>query len=269
MREPVPKTILELLQHGRADADAIAATGQRPLSYGELRPHAGKTVTVLNSLGIGRNDRVAIVLPNGPDMGIGVRRHRGRRDDRTAEPAYRQEEFEFYLTDLQAKVLVVEAGSETVARKAAAKLGIAILELHPTTRSGAGLFTLSGDSLGTRPSTGGNAESNDVALVLHTSGTTSRPKLVRLSQINICASAANMVRSLSLVPEDRCLNVMPLFHIHGLSRGGPRFAGGGGLGLLHVRVQRAVVLCLDEGSPPDVVYRGADHAPGDPRACPA
>ena len=68
MHEPVSKTILELLQHGPADADAIAAPGQRPLSYAELRSHAGNTVTVLNSLGIGRNDRVAIVLPNGPDM---------------------------------------------------------------------------------------------------------------------------------------------------------------------------------------------------------
>ena len=216
MHEPGAKTILELLQHGRADADAIAAAGQRPLSYGELRPHAGNTVTVLNSLGIGRNDRVAIVLPNGPDMASAFVAIAAGATTAPLNPAYRQEEFEFYLADLQAKALVVEAESETVAREAAAKLGIAIVELHPSTRSGAGLFTLAGDSLGTRPSTGGDAEPNDVALVLHTSGTTSRPKLVRLSQINICASAANMVRSLSLVPEDRCLNVMPLFHIHGL-----------------------------------------------------
>ena len=132
MREPVPKTILELLQHGRADADAIAAAGQRPLSYGELRPHAGNTVTVLNSLGIGRNDRVAIVLPNGPDMASAFVAIAAGATTAPLNPAYRQEEFEFYLADLQAKALVVEAESETVAREAAATLGIAILELHPT-----------------------------------------------------------------------------------------------------------------------------------------
>src|SRR5262249_54526170 len=60
------------------------------------------------------------------------------------------------------------------------------------------------------------AESGDVALVLHTSGTTSRPKLVPLSQRNICSSAENIAASLALAPNDRCLSVMPLFHIHGL-----------------------------------------------------
>jgi acyl-CoA synthetase (AMP-forming)/AMP-acid ligase II len=55
-----------------------------------------------------------------------------------------------------------------------------------------------------------------VALVLHTSGTTSRPKIVPLTQRNVCASAVHVAESLSLTASDRCLNVMPLFHIHGL-----------------------------------------------------
>ena len=60
------------------------------------------------------------------------------------------------------------------------------------------------------------AASSDVALVLHTSGTTSRPKIVPLTQENICNSAQNISSSLDLSVEDRCLNIMPLFHIHGL-----------------------------------------------------
>ncbi len=59
------------------------------------------------------------------------------------------------------------------------------------------------------------AESNE-ALVLHTSGTTARPKLVPLTHANLCASARNVSRALVLSPKDRCLNVMPLFHIHGI-----------------------------------------------------
>jgi acyl-CoA synthetase (AMP-forming)/AMP-acid ligase II len=59
-------------------------------------------------------------------------------------------------------------------------------------------------------------EPEDIALVLHTSGTTSRPKIVPLSQRNLTTSAANIARGLALTPDDRCLVVMPLFHIHGL-----------------------------------------------------
>src|SRR5262249_49120362 len=63
------------------------------------------------------------------------------------------------------------------------------------------------------------AQPDDIALVLHTSGTTSRPKLVPLSHRNLLASAANIRASLQLSPQDCCLNIMPLFHIHGLIGG--------------------------------------------------
>jgi len=62
----------------------------------------------------------------------------------------------------------------------------------------------------------GPAGAGDIALVLHTSGTTSRPKIVPLTGANIAASAKNIRETLTLTPADRCLNIMPLFHIHGL-----------------------------------------------------
>src|SRR5205823_3901767 len=72
------------------------------------------------------------------------------------------------------------------------------------------------------------AHEDDVALVLHTSGTTSRPKIVPLSQTNIAVSAGNIVRTLALTSADANLNIMPLFHIHGLMAGllAPLAAGG-------------------------------------------
>jgi acyl-CoA synthetase (AMP-forming)/AMP-acid ligase II len=57
---------------------------------------------------------------------------------------------------------------------------------------------------------------DDVALVLHTSGTTSRPKLVPLRHRNLSASIDNIATTYALGPEDVALCVMPLFHIHGL-----------------------------------------------------
>src|SRR5690606_9936225 len=93
-----------------------------------------------------------------------------------------------------------------------------IAELSVPEGAAAGLFDLALAEKPARPGGGapGAVAPDDVALVLHTSGTTSRPKIVPLSQANVCASAAHIVTTLALVPGDRCLNIMPLFHIHGL-----------------------------------------------------
>ena len=99
------------------------------------------------------------------------------------------------MSDLQAKALIVEAGSVSPAIAAAGKLGIAVLTLTPEPQAGAGAFQLSGQTHGVaaRP---GPAEPDDVALILHTSGTTSRPKIVPLTQANVWASASNIARTL-------------------------------------------------------------------------
>ena len=72
------------------------------------------------------------------------------------------------------------------------------------------------------------AKAHDIALLLHTSGTTSRPKLVPLRHNNLCASALSVATTLRLTEHDRGLNMMPLFHIHGLVAGllAPLSAGG-------------------------------------------
>jgi acyl-CoA synthetase (AMP-forming)/AMP-acid ligase II len=130
-------------------------------------------------------------------------------------PAYREDEFAFYMEDVKARALIAQKGVATPAREAAARLGIPVLELVPDTARGAGAFTLEGGAQGAaaRP---GFAETDDVALVLHTSGTTARPKIVPLTHGNVTASARHIGATLALGPGDCCLNIMPLFHIHGL-----------------------------------------------------
>jgi acyl-CoA synthetase (AMP-forming)/AMP-acid ligase II len=102
----------------------------------------------------------------------------------------------------------------------ARKLGVSILVLHPTPAKGAGSFTLDTSSrISATAAQPGPAQADDVALVLHTSGTTSRPKIVPLTHRNVCASARHISHTLQLTPADRELHVMPLFHIHGLIAG--------------------------------------------------
>jgi len=214
-------TVHELLQAGDDDAIAVSGLARSSLTYAGLREHVSRTVAALNDLGIGRGERVAIVLPNGPEMATAFVSIACCATTAPLNPAYKRDEFDFYLSDLGAKALLVEQGSESPAVAAARKLGIQLIELCVDTDNAAGSFELKPANAGsanqpTMDGQGGLAAPDDVALVLHTSGTTSRPKIVPLTQANVCASAANIQTTLRLEAGDVCLNVMPLFHIHGL-----------------------------------------------------
>ncbi len=215
MSEPV--TVYDLLKAVADDgAVALSAPERDDLTHGALHALCDKTMKKLNGFGIGRGDRVAIVLHNGPEMAAAFTAIACAAPTAPLNPAYREEEFEFYLEDLKAKALVVEADSTSPSIEAAGKLGIPVIRLTVAEGAAAGEFSLEADGLAGTPDLGGFAQADDIGLILHTSGTTSRPKIVPLSQRNLAASAGNIRTTLALTAEDRCLNIMPLFHIHGL-----------------------------------------------------
>ena len=224
-------TLEGLLAVGADSATAITAPGRVPLTYRELRQHTRDAIATLNGLGIGRQDRVVIVLSNGPEMATAFLAIAGGATAAPLNPGYREAEFAFYLEDLKARAIVIEAGSDSAAIGAAARLGVEIIELHARLDAPAGVFDLlarEGQPAAAPPARGGFAEADDTALILHTSGTTSRPKIVPLSQSNICASVSAIVATLSLSAADCGLLIMPMFHIHGLIAGllAPLAAGG-------------------------------------------
>ncbi|WP_114376003.1 acyl--CoA ligase [Elioraea thermophila] len=210
---PAHATLADLIAARDPASVALRAPGRAPLTSAALVDLAERTRARLNALGIGRGDRVAIVLPNGPEMAAAFLAVATVATTAPLNPAYREDEFAFYLEDLRAKALIVLKGAETAARAAAARLDVPVLELVPG--EAAGDFTLEGGSPGSAANPG-PAGTDDVALVLHTSGTTARPKIVPLTQANLCASANHIATTLALSPADACLNIMPLFHIHGL-----------------------------------------------------
>jgi acyl-CoA synthetase (AMP-forming)/AMP-acid ligase II/acyl carrier protein len=208
-------TLLEQLAATAPDGIALEAPDRAPLDHAGLVAQVRVIGAGLAGAGVRPGDRVALLLPDGPELitaFLGVASHVASAP---LNPAYRRPELEFYLGDLEPSAVIVLEGSDSPVVALARERGIPVLEVRAGPDDPAGRFALVGAS-----TSGGEslpfATEEDVALVLHTSGTTSRPKQVPLTHGNVLASARHIGETLALSPDDRCLNVMPLFHIHGL-----------------------------------------------------
>jgi oxalate---CoA ligase len=185
------------------------------LTYAQVANHVEMLTRRLAALGVRRGDRVALSLPNGPDLvllllaiiAVGAAAA-------PLNPAYTDPEYQFYLGDIAPRLLLIPASGATAARSAAAATGTMLAGVQA---SPSGPPEVAGPGgAGARAGTVEAGGPNDVALVLHTSGTTSRPKQVPLRQRNLMASARTIGAHYRLGPADVSFCVMPLFHIHGL-----------------------------------------------------
>jgi acyl-CoA synthetase (AMP-forming)/AMP-acid ligase II len=220
-------TIYEKIKRQTPDSTAIISVSREPLSYKDLIGLIERSVLSIQRFGLQKGERIAIVLPNGPEMATVFLCVASAFCAAPLNPSYTEEEFDFYLEDLQARAVVVMEGVMSPVRAVAERRGLMILEITASTalsgefvlncgRSTAMVSDEEKFSLSHDASIPNFALSTDIALILHTSGTTSRPKIVPLTQANLIASAEHIVKTLLLEPQDRGLNVMPLFHIHGL-----------------------------------------------------
>ena len=207
-----PTTLMDLLERGDAAHPAIRVPDGPTVTYDSLRRQVTSLAEQFQGLGIQRGDRVAIVLPNGIE---GIVCFLAVSSVATAAPlnsAYKEDEFRFYLGDTNARALITPPGGGEEARAAAPA---SALQLEVSLDAD-GLVTLTGPGGGETPVSGWRAGPDDVALVLHTSGTTSRPKRVPLAHRNLAVSVGNVAETYQLTSEDVSLCVMPLFHVHGL-----------------------------------------------------
>src|SRR5437773_2145248 len=203
------KTLVDLLQTTTAQQTAIVVPEQNiRITYEALRSQVEALANALAGAGIARGDRVGIALPNGLPTIVSFLAASIAGTAAPLNPAYKEEEFRFYLEDTAARVLILPPqGAEEARRAAGDRVRILTVDVDST-----GTVTLA------TPSTRTPAPPavDDVALILHTSGSTGRPKRVPLTHANLSISAQNVARSYQLGAGDVSMCVMPLFHVHGL-----------------------------------------------------
>jgi acyl-CoA synthetase (AMP-forming)/AMP-acid ligase II len=203
------KTLLGLIQAVPADQTAVIAPDQNVrITYGELRKQIQNVAEALAAVGVNRGDRIGLALPNGLANIVTFLAASVAGTAAPLNPAYKEEEFRFYLEDTNAKVLLLPPDGLDEARAAAGDIPILTVDMDAT-----GAVSLRGVT-DRKPVAA--PKPDDVALILHTSGSTGRPKRVPLSHANLSISAGNVARHYQLSSSDVSLCVMPLFHVHGL-----------------------------------------------------
>ncbi len=208
----VPESLLAILHQGSGSPALVCPDDGTVVSHDGLASSVHRLAGLLAGLGVERGQRVAIVLPNGPEIvelllavaALGA-------TAAPMNPGYTEAEYAFYLDDLDPGLLLVQTGKGAAVRAAAGERRVADVSIQqgPLRLSAAG-----SEVTVERPFTPGSPE--DVALLLHTSGTTKRPKQVPLLQRNLMAAVRAIGAHYRLGEVDVSYCAMPLFHVHGL-----------------------------------------------------
>lgn len=205
-------TLAQLIPDRTNQPAIIDESADIVISQRTLADRVERTADALRDAGLASGDAVALVLPNSHEFLILILAlAQARLVAAPLNSAYKATELRGYLTDVPARAIVTSAPNPVVS-EAAAGLGVPIWTT-PCTLPGTG-------TLGTRRSSArsivGTPGADDVALLLHTSGTEGPPKIVPLTHTNVLRSARDIAVHYQLTPADRTLLVLPLFHGHGL-----------------------------------------------------
>jgi acyl-CoA synthetase (AMP-forming)/AMP-acid ligase II/thioesterase domain-containing protein/acyl carrier protein len=230
LRTPSKETITDIVRrHARTtpDAPAFLAEGRKRLTYAALAGLMDRIQEQLNAAGFGRGDRIATIGPNNAATAALII---GIMDSAVAvpmSPDLSVGEFVLYLRDLKVQAVAINTDIDTAARPAAQKLDLPVLDVEPGAGNAAGLIDIRSTSATGTPARPGPAQPDDLALVLTTSGTTSPSKFVPVTHRQFVTKVARHAMAQAMTAEDRCLNLMPLFHGHGIytSLGATLFSG--------------------------------------------
>lgn len=205
-----PMTLVDLFRSVPGTSAAVVIPEQNiTITYEGLRQQVEAFAASLAAAGVKPGDRVGIALPNGLPTIVAFLGASMAGTAAPLNPAYKEDDFRFYLEDTAARVLLVPPDGAEEARRAAGD-SVKVIDVEMDAQGIVRLKGVSGRGPIAPPAV------DDTALILHTSGSTGRPKRVPLSHGRLTISAANVARTYALTPEDVALCVMPLFHVHGL-----------------------------------------------------
>ena len=207
-------TSLRGLAAAAPDAVSLRSPDHEPTDRRGLVEQLDHTSRQLLAANLHRLSCVAVVLPSGPCLAMALVSVAAAAQCAPIDPNSTADEISFVLRDTHAAAIIVPDHGHPAAELAAATVGCSVLVLRQ--QGTAGRFVLRHQD----PERAVNSQSpvapGSTALLLHTSGTTARPKLVALSHDQLLDSAQAVARSLALSPHDRSLAIMPLFHVHGI-----------------------------------------------------
>jgi len=201
---------------GTGDKTALLSPGRQACSHRTLAAAVAGTAARLVAAGLKPGDVVALSMPNGPEMAILFLAVATVATAAPLNPAYREAELAFYLGDLGARLLVCPREGFETAKSVARSRGVPVAEVELGGSGACEELRIDLPAAAEAVAAAAANRPDDVALFLHTSGTTARPKLVGLTRANIEASIRNIVATLRLREDDVGLSILPLFHIHGL-----------------------------------------------------
>ena len=204
------ESLLTVADYVEDHAAVIVPESKLRISYGLLRQQILAMADILVSAGIRSGDRVAIAMPNGLPAIVSLFAASVAGTAAPLNPACPYPEFLLLLKYLNPRVLLCLVGQADCARRAAADLGIPVFTVQMWDN---GIVRLCDTR---KISVGIPSADDNIALLLHTSGSTGQPRCIPLRHSNLTASATNIVKTYSLTQNDSSLCVMPLFHIHGI-----------------------------------------------------
>jgi oxalate---CoA ligase len=202
--------VRDLIINGSQDPDApaIESPGYKPLTYRDLREQIAYVVKSLNARGLRPNDRVAIVMPNGPDAAAAILAVMAGFTLIPLNSQYRIPEYEWYFTSLDIRAVLVQRGAATEAAEAAGMHAIPVIEMICSPGK-AGMFTLfpqrdcpESDTL--------YAEPDDTIALVQTSGTTAKPKIIPFTQKFLFSITRKMNNAFHITVSDKHLHILPL-----------------------------------------------------------
>ena len=214
------ETLADVFNHGSQSPAVIIPETNIELSFKQLKSLIEQFQQELAKIGLVRGDSVSFALVNGLEFTVAFLASTFQRlVAAPLNPAYKENEFKFYLEDANSKIAIVPKGAvaeNSAAVKAARAFKLVIAEIYFDGQK-VRLDIKEGKPFDSQKVE--QPQADDVALLLHTSGTTGRPKGVPLTHKNIRRTMGNVVETYKLRPTDRTLLVMPLFHVHGLVAG--------------------------------------------------